>query len=171
MKEVLKKTINIIGYILILLIPLLVLMYMTMHTTVQIICCIMFIIIFIFQVIHIRKSKIKFIGIRIMITLLLITILTTIVHYSYGAIKTKQGKELLKNIEKIEYENYTIEKEELEHAEIEFINEKTVFSKVIYDAKIYYKDGTIENTIIKYGGTSIYTIKGLEYYIKIPSLY
>ena len=159
MKELIKKILNIIGYLTILSVPVLLLIfYLVLHTTVKIVCCIALILIGIIHIIHI--------GIRILITLVSIIFLTCAVHNFYGMIKTVKAKGILESIEKIEFSNYKLNKDHLTNANIQFVNEKVIISKACWDATIYYKGGTIENSKVNFSGIYIYKIKGEDYYIR-----
>lgn len=167
MKEVIKKILNVIGYLAILSVPyLLLVFYLILYTPVKIICCIILTLIVIMNIIHIKKTKIKYIGIRILVTLVSLICLTFIVHKAYGIIKTENAKEILKNIEKIEFMNHQLNKEDLANAKIQFVNECHIISKAYWNAKIYYKDGSIENSEVNYNGVYVYKIKGENYYIR-----
>lgn len=172
MKEVMKKILNIIGYLTILSVPVLLLVfYLVLHTPIKIVCCIALIIVGIIHIIHIKKTKIKYIGIRILITIVSLICLTYIVHNVYGIIKTANARELLKSIEKIEFMNYQLNEEDLADADIQFVNENHIISKAYWDSKIYYKDGSIENSKVNFNGVYVYKINGENYYISNLPIY
>jgi len=167
-----KKIINILGYLTILAIPVLVLIFcLVLHAPVKIVCCIALILICIMHITHIKKTKIKYIGIRILVTLIILVCVTLLVHNAYGLIKTANAKELLKSIEKIEFNNYQLNKKDLINAEIQFINENHIISKAYWDATIYYNNGEIENSKVDYNGTYVYNIKVEHYYIRNLPIY
>ena len=93
-----KKILNILGYISLLSIPVLVITFILMfYTEVKVMNIIAFTIITIAQIIHYKKTKIKYIGIRILITLVITIICSVIIYNGYGIFKGFQIKGDLDN--------------------------------------------------------------------------
>lgn len=160
-----KKVLNIIGYISLLAIPdLLLLFIFEYHDLVKLLSLIILLIIIIIQGIHYKKTKIKNYGIRIFITIVLFSLLSFIIYNGYGIIKNNQAKELIKKIERISFETYEITQKQLDN-NLKFVNTKSLIIKDESDATIYYKDGTIEKT--KVYNINIIQIKNDKYYLNV----
>ena len=161
-----KKVLNIIGYISLLTIPyLLIVFYFEFYNLVKVLLLISLAIIIFFQVNNYIKTKSKNIGIRILTTIIAICICSFIIYNIYGAIKNIEARIIAKKIEKITFENHEINGQDIEK-NIKFINSKSLIYKGSEDAKIIYKDGTIEETKVSGPGFFIIQIKNGKYYIK-----
>lgn len=160
-----KKVLNIIGYISILALPYMLLTFiLVFHDLVKIFILILLLMIVVFQILHYHKTKIKYYGIRIFVTILLITIFSLIIHYGYGIVKNNQTKNLVNTIEKISFETYELDQSKLEN-NLKFVNTKDLIFKGSSDAIIYYTDGRIERTKVYYSGFYIIQIKDDKYCI------
>ena len=137
-----------------------------LHTPVKIACCTALILALIIQIKHIRKTKIKKIGLRIFIVLMSVVLITFVIHVSYGTMKTIQGNFLLDDIQKIEFSNYTLNKNDLENAKLKFVNDATMLSKATNRAVIYYDNGTTEISSVSFNGALICKINEDSYYLQ-----
>lgn len=168
-----KKLLNILGYISILIIPYLILIVcLKCSITVKIISLIVALILIIMQIANYFKNKKKNFGIRILITIISIIISIFIIHNIYSILKTIEGKKFLNNIEKIETEDSIVEEDDLKKGKISFINGASMLSKGYINGIIYYKDGSIENTRVFYlfpsSSAFIIELNGNEYSIDLP---
>ena len=160
-----KKVLNIIGYISLLSLPYMVLIFiLVFHDLVKIFILISLLMIFVFQIWHYHKTKIKYYGIRILVTIILVIIFSLIIYYGYGIIKNNEARKLAKTIEKISFETYELDQSKLEN-NLKFVNTKDLIFKGSSDAIIYYTDGRIERTKVYYSGFYIIQIKDDKYYI------
>ena len=162
-----KKILNIIGYFSLLVVPYFLIVFtLVFHDFVRIMSCVGIVMVIAVQVIHFRKTKLKFMGIRVLITIILLIIYNVLIYSGYGIVKNIEVQRIINKIEKIECENYEFSKEELEH-NIKFINERYVIGKSKFNAKIYYKDGTTEETTLVFSGVFIIELNQNKYYINI----
>ena len=162
-----KKIFNIIGYISLIVLPyLLAIFIFNFFDLTKILCLMVLMIIIAFQIIHYKRTKIKDYGIRILITIITISIFSFLIHSGYGIIKNKQVVKLTKTIEKIEFNGYELNREELEN-NLKFVNTKSIMTKGTYDAIIYYTDGIIEKTEVYKPPFYIIKIKNDKYYINM----
>ncbi len=160
-----KKVLNILGYISLLVIPYLVLLfYIFLFSILKIIVLIVLIIIIVFHLLYCKKKKIKYIGITILMIILEIVVLSLIIHLSYGIIKNIQAKKMIETIDRIEFTNQVISQEELK-GKLEFVNSKEIFCKGAQHILIYYIDGTVEESHWCY--PSAMKIKNNYYYYEI----
>ena len=113
---------------------------------------------------HFRKTKIKEYGIRILVTLIAVSIISFMIHTGYGIVKTEQAKDIASIIEKITFSGLEFTGEDLKDNLI-FINSKNELNKGEVNATIYYIDGTIENTKVYYSSDYMINIKNHLYYI------
>lgn len=162
-----KKIFNIIGYISLLGIPyLLGIFIFNFFDLTKILCLMVLMIIIAFQIIHYKRTKIKDYGIRILITIVTISIFSFLIHSGYGIVKNKQIIKITKTIEKIEFDGYKINREQLKN-NLKFVNTKSIMTKGTSDAIIYYTDGTIEKTKVYEPPFYIIKIKNDKYYINM----
>lgn len=167
-----KRIINALGYFTLLLIPFIIFIFkFGLHTPVKIISVIGLIIIIILQILHFKKTMIKYIGIRILTTILIIVLITIITVYAYGFIKNLEAQKLWNSVEKIEMRDYTLEKEDLEDVKIEFVKDNFIMSKGSEQALIYFNDGSVETMKILWTSADIFEIKGNNYYLRNLPIY
>lgn len=160
-----KKTLNIIGYISLFAIPYLLLIFIfEFHDFVKILSLVVLFIIITLQIIHYSKTLIKDIGIRILITIIAISICNFIIYNGYGLVKNIEANKIIQTIEKIEFDGHELYKGQLEN-KIRFVNSKSIISKGSYDATIYYVDEAIEKTTVQFSGVYIIKIKNDKFYI------
>lgn len=163
MKKTLLMILNVIGYISIIALAYFALIFvMIFHDIVKIITVIALIVIIMVQVFHYKKTKIKYFGIRILTSILLLYVASILIRSSFGIIMESQAKKISENIDKIVYEE-TVFDESMEQVidgrdlinSISFVNTKHPLIKTSSsDATIYYKDGRTEKT-------KIYVFEGL----------
>ena len=164
-----KKILNILGYVSLISIPVLVITFILMfYTEVKVMNIIAFTIITIVQIIHYKKTKIKYIGIRILITLITTIICWVIIYNGYGIFKDIQIKSDLDTIDKIQIGNNEIDREYLKN-NTRFVKDNFIITKGSKEATIYYNDGRIEQAIIGIPtiGLGIINIDGNKCYINI----
>ena len=127
-----------------------------------------FTIITIAQMIHYKKTKIKYIGIRILITLIATIICWVIIYNGYGIFKNIQIKGYINTIDKIQFGNNEIDREYLKN-NTRFVKDNFIITKANSENKIYYNDGRIEKTIMEFPsiGLGIININGNKCYINI----
>lgn len=160
-----KKALNIIGYISLFSIPYLSSIFIfVFHDFVKILSLVVLLIIITFQILHYRKTLIKNIGIRILITIITISICNFIIYNIYGLVKNMEANKFIQTIEKIEFDGYELNRDQLEN-KIKFVNSKTNINKGSYDATIYYLDGKIDKTTVYFSGVYIIKIKNDKFYI------
>ena len=159
------RVLNVIGFVSILFIPALILTaLLVFHDCVLVSSLIFLAVIIVFQIMHFRKTKIKEYGIRILVTLIAVSIVSFIIHTGYGIVKTEQAKDIASIIEKITFSGLEFTGEDLKDNLI-FINSKNELNKGEVNATIYYIDGTIENTKVYYSSDYMIKIKNHLYYI------
>ena len=164
-----KKILNILGYVSLISIPVLVITFILMfYTEVKVMNIIAFTIITIAQIIHYKKTKIKYIGIRILITLITTIICWVIIYNGYGIFKNIQIKSDLDTIDKIQIGNNEIDREYLKN-NTRFVKDNFIITKGSKEVTIYYNDGRIEQAImgIPTIGLGIINIDGNKCYINI----
>lgn len=163
--KIIIKVLNVIGYISMLSIPVLLLIALFVFHDFALILSLIFLgLIVVFQIMHFRKTKIKEYGIRILLTLITVSIISFIIHTGYGIVKTEQAKDITNTIEKITFSGLEFTGEDLKDNLI-FINSKNELNKGEVNAIVYYTDGTIENTKVYYSSDYMIRIKNHLYYI------
>lgn len=156
-----KEYFNVMGYLSLVATPILLLLFLEYINAIRILILIMLLIIVIIEILHYKKTKIKHIGSRILMTFILIIISTKIVSFTYGKIKDIEVNKTLETIDRIERENGIITPEKLKN-KLHFMTQKP-FIKGSTDIVIYYKDGSVEES--KYYQPDMIKIKNNNYYI------
>ncbi len=163
-----KKILNTIGYLSILLIPyILAYFILSLYKPVKVISFMLLVLLVFVQILHFKRTKIKYIGIRILVTILSCIIVIIGMKSIYGIIKNIEAKSLQKEIKKIEYNNNVLENNDLREIRLEFVNDAFILTKGEEQAKIYYINGNVEDIKVLLSGiTPIFVINGQKYYIR-----
>lgn len=146
----LLKVINILGYLSILALLYFALLFlMTFHSVVKVLSIIALIIMIFLNVAHYKKTSIKYFGIRILVTIIILFLVGMCGRIVFGRIMNAKSEKLGSSIEKVVYTNDEGEEETLDIDSISFINTPNpIIKSGKSDAIIYYKDGRTENTIV-----------------------
>ena len=164
-----KKILNILGYVSLISTPFLIITFILMfYTEVKVMNIIAFTIVTFIQIMHYKKTKIKYIGMRILITLITTIICWVIIYNGYGIFKNIQIKNELDTIDKIQIGNNEIDREYLKN-NTRFVKDNFIVTKVSKEAIIYYNDGRIEQSIIGIPtiGLGVININGNRCYINM----
>lgn len=163
-----KKILNTIGYLSIILIPyILVYFILALYKPVKVISFMLLVLLVFVQILHFKRTKIKYIGIRILVTILSCIIVIIGMKSIYGIIKNIEAKSLQKEIKKIEYNNNVLENNDLREIRLEFVNDAFILAKGEEQAKIYYINGNVEDIKVLLSEiTPIFVINGQKYYIR-----
>lgn len=176
-----KKILNILGYISIITIPVIALVILIVFLLpVQICSVIVFFSIMLINIYHIIKTKVRYFGIRILVSILCFCIIVFTCQNVYGLVKNKHAVEMLGSMDRIEFNrsysstydreyNIVIKKEDLVNSDIQFINERTYGVKGgLIDGIVYYKDGTSKSISRGTFFSSLFLIDGEWYVINLP---
>ena len=138
------------------------------YTEVKVMNIIAFTIVTFIQIMHYKKTKIKYIGMRILITLITTIICWVIIYNGYGIFKNIQIKSELDTIDKIQIGNNEFDREYLMN-NTRFVKDNFIITKGSKEAIIYYNDGRIEQSIIGIPtiGLGVININGNRCYINM----
>ena len=164
-----KKILNILGYVSLISTPFLIITFILMfYTEVKVMNIIAFTIVTFIQIMHYKKTKIKYIGMRILITLITTIICWVIIYNGYGMFKNIQIKNELDTIDKIQIGNNEFDREYLMN-NTRFVKDNFIITKGSKEAIIYYNDGRIEQSIIGIPtiGLGVININGNRCYINM----
>ena len=164
-----KKILNILGYVSLISTPFLIITFILMfYTEVKVMNIIAFTIVTFIQIMHYKKTKIKYIGMRILITLITTIICWVIIYNGYGIFKNIQIKSELDTIDKIQIGNNEFDREYLKN-NTRFVKDNFIITKGSKEAIIYYNDGRIEQSIIGIPtiGLGVININGNRCYINM----
>ena len=164
-----KKILNILGYVSLISTPFLIITFILMfYTEVKVMNIIAFTIVTFIQIMHYKKTKIKYIGMRILITLITTIICWVIIYNGYGIFKNIKIKSELDTIDKIQIGNNEFDREYLMN-NTRFVKDNFIITKGSKEAIIYYNDGRIEQSIIGIPtiGLGVININGNRCYINM----